>query len=325
MTALSEHVTPILNGENIRLIAMLETALGPLIPYLDDPAVVELMSNPDGRLWIERAGQTIALSEHRLARESAENIIRLLATHANTVVDYQNPSLTCTLPKWGCRVQADVPPLVAGPSLTIRKPAKRIYTMADYVKGEIMSQRQCDIIYDAVAAHKNIIISGGTGSGKTTLTNALLDLLSNSSERIIMIEDNRELQCSAPNLYALYTYGHYPLSRAIADSLRRRPDRIIVGEVRDAAALDMLKAWNTGHPGGIATLHANDERLTLDRLCEMIEELNGTSNRAFVARSVDLIVHVTRDLRAKTNRRVSGIVEVENGLKDNNWWFRVVD
>ncbi len=319
------NVAPIAKGADLHLIAMLETAMAPLIPYLDDPSVTEIMSNPDGSLWIERAGQKMVRCDTVLSRGSAERIVRLLASNSNTVVDYQNPSFTGTLPKWGCRVQADMPPVVYAPSLTIRKPAHTIYTLDDYVRDEIMTQRQSDIIRNAVLSRKNVVVSGGTGSGKTTLTNALLALLSDTSERVVMIEDNRELQCTAPNLYAIYTYAHYPLSRAVADSLRRRPDRIIVGEVRDVAALDLLKAWNTGHPGGIATLHANSQLLTLDRLCEMIEEKNGNSNKEFVARSVDLIVHMERNLSSKANRRLTGICEVTYLLKDSAWDLKNVD
>lgn len=318
-------VASIVKGTDSQLVAMLETAMGPLIPYLDDPTVIEIMSNPDGTLWIERLGQQIELCDAVLPRASAERIVRLLASNSNTVVDYQHPSFTGTLPKWGCRVQADMPPVVYAPSLTIRKPAHIVYSLDDYVRDEIMTQRQSEIIRDAVLSRKNVVVSGGAGSGKTTLTNALLALLSDTSERIVMIEDNRELQCNAPNLYAIYTYAHYPLSRAVADSLRRRPDRIIVGEVRDVAALDMLKAWNTGHPGGIATLHANSQLLTLDRLCEMIEEKNGYANKEFVGRSVDLIVHMERDLSARANRRLTGISEVTCLLKDGAWELKEVD
>lgn len=303
---------------------MLETALGPLIHYLEDPAVIEIMSNPDGGLWIERRGEAVALSDHRLSSDAVERIIRLLATHANTVVDYAHPSFTGTLPKWGCRVQADMPPVVIRPALTIRKPAQTVYTLDDYVRDEVMTAPQRAIIRDAVTARQNVLVSGGTGSGKTTLTNALLALLGDTPERIILIEDNRELQCKAPNVYPLYTYAHYSLSRAIADSLRRRPDRLIIGEVRDAAALDMLKAWNTGHPGGIATVHANSAALALDRLCEMIEEKQAVANKAFVARSVDLIVHIERDLGAKAHRRVREIVAVDKELAHGAWPLRWV-
>ncbi|MGI9286861.1 MAG: P-type conjugative transfer ATPase TrbB [Pseudomonadales bacterium] len=321
----SNVVTSIETHEDAHRLSMLESAMAPLMPYLNDPTVVEIMSNPDGRLWVERAGKNIEQCDASLPRTNADRIIRLLATIANTVVNYKDPSFTATLPKWGCRVQADIPPVVAGPALTIRKPAQVVYSLADYVRDGIMTQRQSDIIRKAVLARKNVVVSGGAGTGKTTLTNALLAVLNDSTERIVMIEDNRELQCTAPNLYAIYIYEHYPLARAVADSLRRRPDRIIVGEVRDAAALDMLKAWNTGHPGGIATVHANTTLLTLDRLCEMIEEKNGISNKTFVGRSVDLIVHMERDPSTKANRRLSGIVEVNCLVDDDAWELKEVD
>lgn len=305
--------------------AMLLSALVPLRPYLDDPAVIEIMRNPDGQVWIEKAGQSPVVQETILTDQATEFIIRLLAPLANTVVSYENPSFTATLPLWQCRVQADIPPVVTAPTLTLRKPAQAVFTLEDYVDRGIMTPRQQQCLVSAVTARKNIVVSGGTGTGKTTLTNALLALLNESSERLVVIEDTRELQCTAPNQVALYTYAHYSLTQAIADSLRRRPDRIIIGEVRDGAALALLKAWNTGHPGGIATVHANSEQLTLERLCEMIEEVQTSANRAFVARSVDMIVHIQRDPSHPAGRCVSGLVEV-NGLSEaGDWQFKSID
>jgi len=304
---------------------MLLSALAPIRPYLDDPAVIEIMRNPDGQVWIEKAGHSPEALDTILSDQSTEFIIRLLAPLANTVVSYENPSFTATLPLWHCRVQADIPPVVTAPTLTLRKPAQAVFTLEDYVARGIMTLRQQHRLVDAVRSRKNIVVSGGTGTGKTTLTNALLALLNQSAERLVVIEDNRELQCTAPNQVALYTYAHYPLTQAIADSLRRRPDRIIIGEVRDGAALALLKAWNTGHPGGIATVHANSERQTLDRLCEMIEEVQSVANRAFVARSVDLIVHIQRDPTLPAGRCVSGLVEVNELSATGEWQFKSID
>jgi len=183
-----------------------------------------------------------------------------------------------------------LPPVVAAPAFAIRKPAVAVFTLDDYVAKEIMTSEQAKILKNAVAARKNILVAGGTSTGKTTLTNALLAEVAKTTDRVVLIEDTRELQCKAPNLVALRTKdGVATLSDLVRSSLRLRPDRIPIGEVRGAEALDLLKAWGTGHPGGIGTIHAGTALGALRRLEQLIQETVITVPRALIAETVNLV------------------------------------
>jgi type IV secretion system protein VirB11 len=292
-------------------MAALRHAMGPLIPFLERPTVVEIMLNADGAVWIDEVGKGMYRSPVLFSASDAERIIRLVAAAMNTTVNEQNPSLAAKLPGWGARVQASIPPIVEAPTFALRKPAEIIFTLEDYVMQGVMSQRQAELLSEAVLERKNILVGGGTGSGKTTLANALLHVISKTSDRVYIVEDNPELQCAAENkLQVLVQLPHYTFQRAIMDALRYRPDRIILGEVRDGAALDLLKAWNTGHPGGIATIHANHPEAMLDRLCQLIEEVVPRAPRRLVAETIDVCVHIQRAPNTQAGRQVSGMTQV---------------
>ncbi|MFG1392317.1 P-type conjugative transfer ATPase TrbB [Xanthobacter agilis] len=274
-----------------RGVRMLRTALGPVISsLLDDPAVVEVMLNPDGHLWVDRLSEGLATTCERLAPSDGERIIRLVAHHIGAEVHAGAPRLSAELPGTGERFEGLLPPVVAAPTFAIRKPAVAVFTLDDYVAGGIMSASQAEALHHGVASHANILVAGGTSTGKTTLTNALLAEVAKTSERVILIEDTRELQCAAPNLVALRTKdGVASLSDLVRSSLRLRPDRIPIGEVRGAEALDLLKAWGTGHPGGIGTIHAGSAMGALRRLEQLIQEAVVTLPRALIAETIDLI------------------------------------
>ncbi len=302
-----------------RRSSMLDTALAPIIPLLEDDAVIEIMLNADGAIWVECVGQRVVRTEIRLAPGCADRSIRLLASAMGTTIDAHNPSLAGTLPGWGARFQASIPPIVEAPVITIRKPPKVVFRLADYVAAGIATPAAAACLTDAVRARANILVGGSTGSGKTTLANALLDVVAEGNERIYLVEDNRELQCNAQNKVQVLTTADYPMRRAIIDALRQRPDRIIVGEVRDKAALDLLKAWNTGHPGGIATIHANDTRAMLERLCQLVEENNMPAPRAYIAEAIDLCVHLVRAPNHPAGRCLSGLAHVQGLDEHGNW------
>ncbi|SMH29578.1 type IV secretion system protein VirB11 [Mesorhizobium australicum] len=270
---------------------MLRTALGPAIArFLDDPAIVEVMLNPDGRLWIDRLAEGLADTGERLAPADGERIIRLVAHHVGAEVHAGAPRVSAELPGTGERFEGLLPPVVAAPAFAIRKPAIAVFTLADYVAADIMSGAQADALRQAVAERRNILVAGGTSTGKTTLTNALLAEVARSGDRVVLIEDTRELQCAAPNLVALRTKdGIVSLSDLVRSSLRLRPDRIPIGEVRGAEALDLLKAWSTGHPGGIGTIHAGTATGALRRLEQLIQEAVVTVPRALIAETIDVI------------------------------------
>lgn len=270
---------------------MLRTAFGPAIArFLEDPTIIEVMLNPDGRLWIDRLSGGLAETTERLSASDGERIVRLVAHHVGAEVHASSPRVSAELPETGERFEGLLPPVVVAPAFAIRKPAVAVFTLDDYVAAGIMASGQAGALKIAVEARKNILVAGGTSSGKTTLTNALLAEVAKGSDRVVLIEDTRELQCKAPNLVALRTKdGVISLSDLVRSSLRLRPDRIPIGEVRGAEALDLLKAWGTGHPGGIGTIHAGTAMGALRRLEQLIQEAAVTVPRALIAETINVI------------------------------------
>jgi type IV secretion system protein VirB11 len=194
------------------------------------------------------------------------------------------------LPETGERFEGLLPPVVAAPAFAIRKPAVAVFTLDDYVAAGIMRAGQAETMRTAVADRRNILVAGGTSTDKTTLTNALLAEVAKTADRVVLIEDTRELQCKAPNLVALRTKdGVASLSDLVRSSLRLRPDRIPIGKVRGAEALDLLKAWGTGHPGGVGTIHAGSALGALRRMEQLIQEAVVTVPRALIAETIQFI------------------------------------
>jgi P-type conjugative transfer ATPase TrbB len=302
-------VIPLRTQASSRGARMLRTALGPEIEaWLSDASVIEVMLNPDGRLWTDRLGSGIADTGRTMVAADGERIIRLVAHHVGAEVHGGCPRVSAELPDSGERFEGLLPPVVAAPSFAIRKPAVAVFTLADYVSAGVMANWQAAALADAVAARKKILVAGGTSTGKTTLTNALLAEVAKTSERVVLIEDTRELQCTAPNLVSLRTKeGVASLSDLVRSALRLRPDRIPVGEVRGAEALDLLKAWGTGHPGGVGTIHAGTALGVLRRMEQLIQESVVTVPRALIAETIDVIAVLVRD---GTGRRLSELAEV---------------
>ncbi|MEW6256724.1 P-type conjugative transfer ATPase TrbB [Xanthobacter sp. V2C-8] len=270
---------------------MLRTALGPAIArYLEDPSVVEVMLNPDGRLWIDRLSEGLGDTGEKLSPADGERIVRLVAHHVGAEVHAGAPRVSAELPETGERFEGLLPPVVGAPTFAIRKPAVAVFTLEDYVRAGIMSAWHADALRQGVASRANVLVAGGTSTGKTTLTNALLAEVAKTEDRVVLIEDTRELQCAAPNLVALRTKdGVASLSELVRSALRLRPDRIPIGEVRGAEALDLLKAWGTGHPGGIGTIHAGSAIGALRRMEQLIQEAVVTVPRALIAETINLV------------------------------------
>lgn len=300
--------------------ASLRSAVAPIMSFLSDETVVEIMLNADGRIWVERAGTGMFAANVTMSPDDALRMLRLVATEMNTELSDRNPSLAGKLPIWGARVQASIPPIVEAPVFALRKPAKLVFGLDQYVERMILTPREADALQAAVRERRNILVGGGTGSGKTTFANALLREVADSTDRVYLVEDNPELQCAAPNkVQVLVQSPTYTWNRAIMDAMRFRPDRIIVGEIRDGSALEMLKAWNTGHPGGIATVHANDTHAMLDRVCQLVEEVVPTAPRALVAQTINICVHLRRDPQHPAGRSLTGIDEVI-GIGEGGRW-----
>ena len=307
-------VIPIRSEAFSRGARMLRTALGPEIAvWLEDASVIEVMLNPDGRLWIDRLGAGIADTGVSMSAADGERIIRLVAHHVGVEVHALSPRVSAELPECGERFEGLLPPVVAAPSFAIRKPAVAVFGLADYVAAGIMVAWQADALAAAVSARRNILVAGGTSTGKTTLTNALLAEVAKTSDRVVLIEDTRELQCAAPNLVSLRTRdGVATLSDLVRSALRLRPDRIPIGEVRGAEALDLLKAWGTGHPGGVGTIHAGSAIGVLRRMEQLIQESVMTVPRALIAETIDIIAVLVRD---GTGRRLAELASV-SGLDE---------
>ncbi len=295
-----------------RGLAMLASALGPEIgEFLIRPDTIEVIANPDGCVFVESQGKGRWRTDHELTPGDAERVIRLVATLTGVEATREAPIVSAELPSvanglGGERFEGVLPPVSRAPCFAIRKPATRIFTLDDYVQSCVLNSEQCEELRAAIQSRANIIVAGGTGSGKTTFANALLAEIAQLNERILILEDTRELQCAASDVVALRTQaGGVSLSRLVRSTLRLRPDRIIVGEVRGGEALDLLKAWNTGHPGGIATLHANSARAVFARLEQLCSEVCEVPPTALIAESVDLIAFIERG--GPAGRRVSEI------------------
>jgi type IV secretion system protein VirB11 len=289
---------------------MLRTALGPAITgFLDDASVVEVMLNPDGRLWIDRLAGGLEDTGARLSPADGERIVRLVAHHVGAEVHAERPRVSAELPETGERFEGLLPPVVAAPSFAIRKPAVAVFTLGDYVAAGIMTAGQAEALRAAVHARKNILVAGGTSTGKTTLVNALLAEVARTGDRVVLIEDTRELQCAAPNLVALRTKdGAATLTDLVRSALRLRPDRIPIGEVRGGEALDLIKAWGTGHPGGVGTLHAGSAIGALHRLEQLAQEAVVTVPRDLIAETIDLVAVLSGRGSA---RRLAELAEVQ--------------
>ena len=297
---------------------MLRTALGPAIArHLEDPTVVEVMLNPDGRLWVDRLSTGLCDTGDRLLPADGERIVRLVAHHVGAEVHADAPRVSAELPETGERFEGLLPPVVAAPTFAIRKPAVAVFTLEDYVRPGIMSAGQAGALRSAVASRANILVAGGTSTGKTTLTNALLAEVAKTSDRVVLIEDTRELQCAAPNLVALRTKdGVASLSDLVRSALRLRPDRIPIGEVRGAEALDLLKAWGTGHPGGVGTIHAGSAIGALRRMEQLIQEAVVTVPRALIAETINLVAVLSGRGSA---RRLTELAHVEGLGPDGDY------
>lgn len=302
-----------------RALIKLERDLGPLIlDALRDPRTVEVLCNADGKVWHERLGEPMrCIGEISASR--ADAIIKTVAGYHNKEVTRNKPILEGELPLDGSRFAGQVPPVVSAPTFCIRKKAVAIFTLGQYVAAEIMTAQQADILIDAIAQHRNILVVGGTGSGKTTLINAIINEMveRDPAERVVIIEDTGEIQCAAKNSVQYHTSFEVPMTLLLKTTLRMRPDRILVGEVRGPEALDLIMAWNTGHEGGAATLHSNNARAGLDRLAMLIS-MHPDAPRPIeplIGEVVHVVVHIAR---TPEGRRVQEILAI-SGYADGRY------
>ncbi len=293
--------------------------LGPLvIDALNDPKTIEIMLNADGNLWQEKLGEKMTCIGH-LALHRGEAVIKTIAGYHGKEITRHKPIIECEFPLDGSRFAGQLPPIVPAPTFAIRKKAVAIFTLDQYVTAGIMTAVQAETIKKAIRDHRNILVIGGTGSGKTTLVNAVINemVLTNPRERIFIIEDTGEIQCSAKNFVQYHSTLEVSMTMLLKTTLRMRPDRILVGEVRGPEALDLLMAWNTGHEGGAATLHANNAKAGLDRLAMLISMHPDSPKpiEPLIADAVHVVVHIAR---TQEGRQVQEIIEVK-GYKDGQY------
>ena len=292
-----------------------------ILSALQDPETVEIMVNADGRIWQEKLGQKI---QHigNIQAVQVEAVIKTVAGFHGKEVTRFNPIIEGEFPIDNSRFAGQLPPIVSSPTFAIRKKAIKIFTLEQYVETGVLSPRHSDVIKDAVRKHRNILVIGGTGSGKTTLINAIINEMvrSDPDERIFILEDTGEIQCAAENFVQYHSTLDVDMTQLLKTTLRMRPDRILVGEVRGPEALDLLDAWNTGHEGGAATLHANDALSGLTRLESLISRNPSAPKEIMplIAEAVDMVVHITR---TPHGRKIQQIIEVQ-GFKRGSYQIK---
>jgi len=291
--------------QQLRLAEAFRDRLGGFVrDALEDPTVIEVMVNGCGRVWLDTLDRGRIATDTVMHPAASEAIIRLVAHHIGAMVNEDHPSVAGTLPIGGERFQGVLPPLTKAPAFTIRKRPQVIFRLDDYVESGALTATQAEHLRLALAEHRNILVSGGTSSGKTTFLNALLAEPAIADDRIVLIEDTVELQCSAEDHLQLLTKRTEPritIRDLVQTTLRLRPDR-----------LDMLKAWNTGHDGGLGTVHANNGSDALHRLEDLISEVATNVPKRLIAQAIDLVVHIRR---TSSGRRIEEMLAV-HGLRD---------
>ena len=291
-----------------RIKQLEQECAGPILDAISDEAITEIMLNPDGVLWVE--DHIHGMREFGIVpAEQAERIIRKVAGIKGMTANGDSPILECEFPLNQSRFEAILPPIVEAPSFTLRKKAKLIYTFTDYIDKQALTALQAQAIRTAIFERKNILICGGPGTGKTTFTNACIHALTeiiDHCERLLILEDVEELQCSAKNVLRMTTNlllaVPIDLQKLVYVAMRSRPDRIIIGEVRDKAMLYLMKAWNTGCPGGIATIHANDTHAAIERCLSLAEEAGVIKPISLLLETIQVIVSVERNNKTMKRR-----------------------
>ncbi|MBO2558936.1 conjugal transfer protein TrbB [Shewanella algae] len=300
---------------------------GVIYSKLSDPNVIEIMLNPDGNVWVEEFGKPMSIVS-QIDADRGQLILKAIAGFYGEILSQDNPILECELPGKGdhpadwSRFEGVAPPVVVNPSFSIRKKAVRVFTLSDYLSAGIITDNQLHAIEGAVINRKNILIVGGTGSGKTTLANAVIDSIVKRcpEDRIVIIEDTAEIQCSAPNSIPLRSTQNVDMHKLLRAALRLRPDRILVGEVRGGEALALIKAWNTGHPGGLATIHADSAAKGMVRLEECLSEVTHSVSRESLAEAIGVIVFIKKNSKG---RIVDEILKV-NGYENDTYQFEKI-
>lgn len=305
-----------------RQMALLNHNFGPeMIKLLEDNAITDIMKNGDGRIWVKKLG----CKEHIdtgicLAPNAALQIVETIASLTNTVCNTEKTRVSAELPGNGHRFEGIIPPVTETATFAIRKKTLLRLTLDDYYQKKALTLTQKNRLIKGVWDYENILVAGGTGSGKTTFTNGVLSEMAKTTDRILTIQDTIELQCPCENKVEMRTGDYTSIDDCIKSALRYYPKRIVIGEIRGAEAYSMLDAWGTGHPGGLCTIHSNSARHTLERLERLVRIVSQHSQRETIAETIGLIVYMEE---AASGHRVREMVEVK-GLKNNDYVFQEV-
>jgi P-type conjugative transfer ATPase TrbB len=311
------------DGTLDRQLSKLRKDLGDVfLAALADPETVEIILNADGTLWQERLGEPLQLIG-TMSASCADAAMRTIAAYHHAMLTRDNPSIECELPLDGSRFAGQIPPIVTAPVFAVRKRASRVFTLGQYVEAGIMTPEQKEFLCRAIRDHRNILAIGGTGGGKSTLLNAMIKELTNQfpNERLIIIEDTAELQCAATNYVQYHTSPERSMTDLVRMSMRMRPDRILVGEVRGPEALDLLMSWNTGHEGGIASLHANNAAAALNRLSTLVAMHPNAPHgliESLIGEAVDVIIHIARTDKGRVVREVLEVEDFDKATQTYN-------
>jgi type IV secretion system protein VirB11 len=332
--------------QHTRLESKLKRELGEIVlNLLADERTEDIVLNPDSTLWAKRMGESF-LCVGEMPSAQAASALNTIAAWKGTVMNHERPVLETELPLDGSRFEGIVSPIVRRPVFAIRSRPKRIFTLEAYEQSGILTSlddplnrrrrrrafREAvrglshgDVIRTAVAEKRNILTVGATGSGKTTFVNAILDVMAQVApdDRVISIEDTTELQCSVRNYVDLLAVGNVSMLDCLRACMRLKPTRIVVGEVRGAEAHTMLKAWNTGHPGGAATVHANDALSGLIRLESLVAEATSSPQQSLIAEAVDLVVFIDQEPELPAGRKVREVALV-TGYRDGGYQVEYV-
>jgi type IV secretion system protein TrbB len=329
-----------------RLEAKLRREMGDtVLHFLADERTEDVVLNPDSSLWVKQIGSDFRCVG-QMSPAQAGSALNTIAACKGTVMNHDRPILETEFPLDGSRFEGISSPVVRNPIFAIRLRPKRIFTLDEYEKAEIITRKEdllnrtrkrdafaedvrgfghAAVIRAAVAEKKNILVVGATGSGKTTLVNAILDKLSQAApgDRVISIEDTTELQCAARNYVDLRAVGSVTMLDCLRACMRLKPSRIVVGEVRGAEAHTLLKAWNTGHPGGAATIHANDALSGLTRLESLVAEATSAPQQTLIAEAIDLVIFVDQESGLAAGRKVREVMIV-SGYRDGRYQVEYV-
>ena len=304
--------------EHSRTQGKLKQDLGQLVlSALADEEIYEILLNPDGTLWVD--GYKGKHEYGLMTAAAAKNLINTVASVSDEIITHKNPSFGGEL--WVeindefklFRFQAFIPPVVSYPAFAIRKRAGSVIPLEDYVKDEILTTQQETIIKESVRKRMSILVVGGTQSGKTTFCNGVLDCIARThpDDRVIIIEDTQELKCNVKDSVTMRSTPIRTMNDLIFDSMRIRPDRIVIGEVRGKEAYSLIKAWNTGHTGGVSTIHANSAQSGLLRLEQLILEAGVVCVPEAIAEAINVLVFIQKSNKNKKGRLVTSILKLK--------------